>query len=76
MTDVDELKDCINNSGMTITSVAEKAGMLRETFYNRLKTGDFKLSEICALSKVLSLDRDKRDRIFFTKQSELNSAIE
>lgn len=73
MTDVDKLKKYITDSGMTITSVAEKSGMLRETFYNRLKTGDFKLSEICALSKVLNLDKYSRDRIFFADKSELKS---
>lgn len=70
MTDVEKLKKCIDDSGMTITFVAEKTGILRETFYNRLKTGDFKLSEICALSKVLRLSRDERDSIFFGNKSE------
>lgn len=73
MTDVNALKKSIENSGMTITFVAEKAGLLRETLYNRMKTGDFKLSEICALSRVLSLSRDERDEIFFANDSEYNS---
>ena len=73
MTDISALKDCIGNSGRTIVAVAEKSGILRETLYNRMKTGDFKLSEICALSKVLQLDRDGRDKIFFAENSELNS---
>ena len=73
MTDTEALKKCIENSGMTITFVAEKSGILRETFYNRMKTGDFKLSEICALVQVLSLSRDERDKIFFAKESELKS---
>ena len=75
MTDIEALKKCINDSGMTVTSVAEKAGILRETFYNRLKTGDFKLSEICALSRVLNLKKEERDKIFFTEDSELYSQI-
>ncbi|MED9903538.1 MAG: XRE family transcriptional regulator [Lachnospiraceae bacterium] len=73
MTDIDALKKCMDDSGMTITAIAEKSGMLRETLYNRLKTGDFKLSEICALSSVLRFDRDKRDEIFFKQDSELHS---
>lgn len=70
MTDVKALKECIGNSGMTVVAIAEKTGILRETLYNRLKTGDFKLSEICALSDVLNLDRDGRDKIFFANNSE------
>ena len=70
MTDIEALKKCINDSGMTVTSVAEKAGILRETFYNRLKSGDFKLSEICALAKVLNLKKEERERIFFAEERE------
>ena len=70
MTDVIALKRRIEMSGMTITFVAEKTGILRETLYNRMKTGDFKLSEICALSQVLNLSRDERDSIFFANNSE------
>ena len=42
MTDVIALKKRIEASGMTVTYVAERSGMLRETLYNRMKTGDFK----------------------------------
>ena len=73
MTDIEALKKCINDSGMTVTAVAEKSGILRETLYNRMKTGDFKLSEICALVKSLGLSKEQRDRIFFAENSELNS---
>lgn len=73
MTDVVALRKYIDDSGMTVTAVAEKAGILRETLYNRMKTGDFKLSEICALVRVLRLNNDERDRIFFTDDSELYS---
>nr|DAE53276.1 MAG TPA: Regulatory protein-modification, helix-turn-helix, transcriptional regulator, DNA [Caudoviricetes sp.] len=73
MTDVIALKKCIEDSGLSVTFVAEKAGILRETFYNRMKTGDFKGSEICALSRVLGLSRIERDKIFFASDSELNS---
>lgn len=76
MTNIVRLRKSIDQSGMTITSVAEKCGILRETLYNRMKTGDFKLSEICAISKVLNLSRDQRDQIFFDNDSELNSLKE
>ncbi len=70
MTDIKEFKRCIEDSGMTVVAIAEKSGILRETLYNRMKTGDFRISEICALSNVLRLDRDARDRIFFANNSE------
>ena len=70
MTNIKKLKECIRDSGMTMVAIAEKTGILRETLYNRMKTGDFKLSEICSLSVVLQLDKDKRDEIFFTNESE------
>lgn len=70
MIDVKALKKCIEDSGMTIVAISEKSGILRETLYNRMKTGDFKLSEICALSNVLRLDKEERDRIFFANNSE------
>lgn len=73
MTNVIALKNRIEDSGMSMTYVAEKSGILRETLYNRMKTGDFKLSEICALSKVLNLSRDERDNIFFANECELKS---
>lgn len=70
MTDIQALRQCIDDSGMTITAVAEKSGILRETLYNRMKTGDFKLSEICALVRTLRLSKEERDKIFFEENSE------
>ncbi len=74
MTDIIALKKYIEESGYSMVFIAEKTGILRETLYNRMKTGDFKLSEIQALSRVLSLSRDERDEIFFANDSELKSA--
>lgn len=73
MVDTDALKERINKSGMSVVSISKKTGILRETFYNRLKSGDFKLSEMCALTKVLNLSQSERDAIFFAKDSEFNS---
>lgn len=70
MTNVVALKKRMDETGMTITSIAEKSGILRETLYNRLKTGDFKLSEICSLVRVLRLSNEERDKIFFADNSE------
>lgn len=66
MADIDKLKEVIKDSGMTITSIAKKTGILRATLYNRLNSdGDFKASEIDSLSRVLHLSTKKRDEIFF-----------
>lgn len=70
MTDIEALKKRIDDSGLKVKSIAEKTGILRETLYNRMRSGDFKLSEICALSKVLSLTKEERDNIFFGENSE------
>lgn len=75
MTNVNALKKCIESRGMTMTFVAKKSGILRETLYNRFKTGNFKISEISALSQVLNLSKDERDEIFFSQESELKSTI-
>ena len=65
MADMECLKEKIKDSGMTMTAISEKSGILRETLYNRLKgIGDFTASEIVSLSSVLRLTRDERDQIF------------
>lgn len=64
MANVELLKEKISDSGMTITSIADKSGILRETLYNRMKSGNFYASEITALTKVLHLSRKERDEIF------------
>ena len=65
------LEKKISNSGMTMVSLAEKTGILRESLYNKLKGNtEFKASEISSLSKVLRLSTRERDAIFF--DSEVN----
>ena len=64
MANVELLKEKISNSGMTVTAIADKSGILRETLYNRMKSGNFYASEITALTKVLPLTRKERDEIF------------
>ena len=60
------LKKVIKDKGMTVTSVAKKVGITRETLYNRMDSGDFRASEIVAITNVLSLTKKERDDIFFT----------
>lgn len=65
MLDSKLLKSKIEESGMTVKAVAEKSGILRETFYNKLRgTGEFTASEIVALTRTLRLTRSERDQIF------------
>lgn len=73
MTDVKALRTRIDESGMTIVHIAKKTGILRETLYSRLKTGDFKLSEVRSLTEILNLSVQERDAIFFMDNSELKS---
>ena len=61
---VELLKKKITDSGMTVSAIADKQGILRETLYNRMKTGNFYASEIVALTNTLRLTRKERDDIF------------
>ena len=41
------LKEKMNDSGLTITLIAKRSGILRETLYNRLNgIGEFKLRKL------------------------------
>ena len=65
MLDSKLLKSKIEESGMTVKAVAEKSGIVRETFYNKLRgSGEFTASEIVALTRTLRLTRSERDQIF------------
>lgn len=66
MIELDRLKKRIKDSGMTVTSIAIKTGISRETLYNKLNgVVDFKASEILGLSMVLGLSAKERNEIFF-----------
>lgn len=68
MVDIERLKTLIEDSGLPMTTLAEKSGILRPTIYNRLKgVGEFTASEIIALQKVLRMTNKVRDEIFFGK---------
>ena len=64
MANVELLKEKMSDSGMTVSAIADKSGILRETLYNRMKSGNFYASEILALTKVLRISRKERDEIF------------
>lgn len=65
MPDIGALKAKMDESGMTVVNIAKKAGILRETLYNRLNgKGEFTASEIVKLSNVLRLSKSERENIF------------
>lgn len=68
MADIKLLKERIADSGMTIKAICKKSGIRRETFYNRLKGGEFTASEIVGLTKTLKLSRSDRDKIFLNEK--------
>lgn len=69
MTDIALLKKKINESGMTMTAIARKSNILRETLYNRLNgIGEFTAREIVALTATLNLTADERDEIFLNQK--------
>lgn len=65
MANVELLRKKMKESGMTVTAIADKSGICRETLYNRMNNGNFYASEISALTKTLRLTRKERDDIFF-----------
>lgn len=68
MLNAELLRTKIEESGITVTALAAKSGMTRETLYNKLAgKGEFKASEIHALTKVLHLSKAERDAIFFSE---------
>lgn len=66
MPDIEMLKQKIESSGISIVALAAKCSISRETFYNRMAgKGEFKASEINALTAALHLSKEERDAIFF-----------
>lgn len=66
MGDMAILNRKIKDSGITITAIADKLSMSRETFYNRMAgKSEFKASEIACLTDLLRLTRKEQDTIFF-----------
>lgn len=68
MVDIERLKTEMTDSGMTMTAIASKSGILKATLYNRLKgVGDFTADEIVSLSETLHFTPEKMTEIFLTK---------
>ncbi len=67
MTDTKLLKELIDNSGVTITWLANKVGCSRPRIYKIIEGGDATASEIQAISEALRLTDSTRNKIFFAK---------
>lgn len=66
MVDISLLKEKIDDSGMKMVAISNKAGIERATLYNRLNgVGDFTVTEVSGLTKALGLSKAERDEIFF-----------
>ena len=67
MADIEILKKCIEDSGMTMTAISQKSGINRVTLYNRLNgVGEFTVSEVVGLVEALRLKKPERDKIFLS----------
>ena len=69
MPDIAKLNEVIKGSGMTVTAIANKSGINRVTLYNHMNgKGEFTISEVVALSRVLCMDTETRNAIFFADE--------
>lgn len=74
MVDIEKLKKEMKETGLSMTVIAKKSGIIRETLYNRLNgIGEFTASEIIGLSRALRFDRNKREDIFFNENVDYKS---
>ena len=69
MEELELLRDLIKESEFTVTSLANKIGIARETLHKKLNgETEFTAREIVAISKALKLTKVMRDKIFLTKR--------
>lgn len=62
-----ELRAEIVRRGTTISELADRIGISKETFWRRLKDpGNFTVSEILAIKEALGLDSERVFSIFFS----------
>lgn len=74
MVDIELLVQTVDDSGIPVAEICRRAGMKRETYYNKLDNPDsFKVPEIVGLSRALSLTKAKRDAIFFSNKPNSNA---
>lgn len=66
MTNTEALKKAIDESGITITHIANALNCSRNRVYAILKGADCTASEIVGISQILHLTKPQRDIIFLT----------
>lgn len=65
MVDLKRLNEKIEDSGMTLKSIAKKADIPYQTLWRKVNgIGEFKASDIVKVSKVLRLKASERNDIF------------
>ncbi|MDO4647758.1 MAG: helix-turn-helix domain-containing protein [Eubacteriales bacterium] len=69
MVDVNKLREKIGSCGMNITEMAEKVGIDKATFYRKLSANGatFSIKEVDAMARVLKMDKNEVNKIFFTQ---------
>ena len=66
MTNVDDLNKIISDAGFTNEKIAFELGITRQGLFKKLKNKtEFKQSEIAKLSKLLKLNNEQINSIFF-----------
>lgn len=66
MVNSEKLKEKIDETGVSISHLARKSGMTRESFYNKMNNEtEFKVSEMLKISKALNISFEEREEIFF-----------
>jgi len=65
--DIHKLNRMIADSGITITALAEKCDLSRQSLYSKLSgETEFKLSEAARIREALRLTPEEVEAIFFT----------
>ena len=65
--DIQELKARMTYRNLLQKNVADLLGISKNTFSAKLQNGDFKISEIHKLMKIIPLDMQQVERIFFSE---------
>lgn len=65
MVNIEKLEAKVKDTGMTVIAICEKAGITKQTYYNRLKNPNFTINEVNELQKVMHLTDAEVREIFF-----------
>ncbi|HBJ11127.1 MAG TPA: toxin-antitoxin system, antitoxin component, Xre family protein [Ruminococcaceae bacterium] len=66
--DLGALKKEIKRANMSYSDIAEKLGITRSAFSEKMSgVNDFKASQTWAIKKILNLSGEKAEQIFFTQ---------